>query len=144
MRLPPDGIYAKAPLPHALWEDRWPNFTAAEFACKHCGQYVHSAKFLDKIQALRFLIDKPFKINSGHRCKIHNAKITGNPNSRSQHLNIAADIDLTGHDRHEMANLADSLGFTGIGFGKTFLHVDLRPGPKVTWFYPDSKESWKK
>ena len=136
MRLPPDGIYAKAPLPSMLWEERWPNFTAAEFACSHCVQYVQKARFLDKIQALRYLMDKPFKINSGHRCKIHNAKVTGNPNGRYQHLGIAADISLTGHDRHIMANLADSLGFTGIGFGKTFLHVDMRSGPKVTWFYP--------
>lgn len=144
MRLPPEGIYAKAPLPNALWEDRWPNFTADEFACKHCGQYVHKVKFLDKIQALRYLVDKPLKINSGHRCKIHNAIVTGNPNSRSQHLNIAADIDLAGHDRHLMADLARNLGFTGIGFGKNFLHVDVRDGPLKTWPYPGAGDSWKR
>lgn len=136
----PDGIYAKAPIPTEYWKDRWPNFSPKEFACPHCGEYVHDTKFLDKLQALRFLVDKPFKINSGHRCKIHNERVGGA--KASQHLNIAADISLNGHDRHDMANLADSLGFTGIGYGRTFLHVDLRDGPKKRWFYPDSKASW--
>jgi len=138
----PNGIYAKAPIPNDYWRDRWPNFTPSELACPHCGQYVHNKQFLDKLQALRFLVGKPFKVNSGHRCKIHNEKVGGA--KASQHLDLAADISLEGHDRHILSNLADSLGFTGIGYGKTFIHLDMRKGPVARWFYPGSRDDWKK
>lgn len=141
--MPTEGIHTKAPAITDEWRERWPDFHPREFACKHCGQYYHSEKFLDKIQALRYLIGRPLRINSGHRCRTHNTTVTKNPDSRSQHLTIAADIALQGHDRHELANLAQSVGFTGIGYGSTFLHVDIRPN-KTEWFYPGSKQYWRR
>jgi zinc D-Ala-D-Ala carboxypeptidase len=134
-----DGIQKTLPVRDFEWRDRWPNFWPREFSCRHCGEYYHHERLLDKLQSLRFLIDKPLKINSGHRCEEHNKKVGGAKNS--QHLTMAVDISLTGHDRWMMVNLAKSLGFTGIGYGATFLHLDLREKP-AEWFYPDSKQYW--
>lgn len=136
-----EGLHAKSPKPNDAWRERWPDFVPAEFACKSSGQYFHDEKFLDKLQALRYLLDKPMRINSGHRSVEHNKSVGGAP--KSQHLKIAVDISLTGHDRHEMVALAKNLGFTGIGYGSTFLHLDLRDNP-AEWYYPNSKQYWRR
>ena len=140
--LPHDGYYARAPIPNEAWKERWPNFTPQELACSHCGEYVHNAKFMDKLQSLRYIIDKPFKINSGHRCAVHNKAVGGA--TKSKHLEIAVDISLHNQDRFDLANMADSFGFTGMGHAKSFLHLDLRSGPKTHWYYGDSKKYWVK
>lgn len=142
------GIHSKAPKITDEWRERWPDFVPAEFACKHCGEYFHDEQFLDKLQAFRYLIDKPLVINSGHRCEAHNKAVGGaqkraDGSGGSQHLKVAADISLTGRDRHAMAALAKNLGFTGIGYGSTFLHLDMRPNP-AEWYYPNSKQYWRR
>jgi len=134
-----EGLHKKLPVRDGDWKDRWPNFWPRELACRHCSQYYHDEKFLEKLQALRYLVDKPFKINSGHRCEEHNRNIGGAKKSR--HLRIAVDISLQGQDRWMMVDLAKSLGFTGIGYGSNFLHLDMRESP-AEWFYPDSKQYW--
>lgn len=109
---------------YPIWDKkRWPNFSASEFACRHCGEYIHDPVFLDTMQALRHEAG-PLHILSGHRCAIHNAKVGGAP--LSQHLSIAADISLKNHlDRKRLAQVARDVGFTGFGYYQTFLHVDL-------------------
>lgn len=139
--LPKDGMYKDvAPLFTEAWKERWPNFHPREFACKCCGEYFHDAKFLDKLQALRFIVDKPFSINSGHRCFKNNRAQGGA--RRSQHLRIAADLSLRDHDRFVVAKFANTYGFS-IGYGATFLHLDYR-SRKTHWYYPGSEEFWKK
>ena len=126
-----------------LW--RWPHFSAKELACKcgkHCrGEYYHDPDFLDHLEALRAEVMQPLKITSGRRCDRHNTAVGGA--SRSQHkLAIAADISLTGHMRQLLARAAVKVGFTGIGFGKSFLHVDQRES-RVGWNYtPDAAALW--
>jgi zinc D-Ala-D-Ala carboxypeptidase len=122
------------------WKERWPNFHPLELACKCCRKYYHDAKFLDKLQSLRYLADKPFTINSGHRCAKHNKSVGGA--ARSQHLKIAVDVALRGHDRFMLADLANTYGFS-IGYGATFIHLDLRKN-KTSWYYPDSEQYWKR
>jgi hypothetical protein len=146
---------------YASWKDaptgsdwRWPHFTAHELACKcakHCGgEYWHEPAFLDGLEALRAQMG-PLRVNSGHRCALHNAAIGGAP--LSQHKAIAADISLSGHDPVDLAVGAVAVGFKGIGFGRTFLHVDARvrpPGWKRPWrvpnafHYPGAKAAWIK
>lgn len=126
---------------------RWPNFSPEELACKcnkYCkGEYVHNPNFLDRLQALRVRWGAPLVLNSGHRCPKHNKAVGGAKNS--QHLDVAGDIRTADYDLAERRLLyaeATNVGFTGIGRAKTFLHVDLRPGPLTEWGYGDSLKYW--
>ena len=47
---------------------------------------------------------------------------------------IAADIAVTAKTRARMLQAAVNAGFTGLGYGRSFLHVDL--GPARAWTYP--------
>lgn len=75
-------------------------------------------------------------VNSGWRSQEYNAGIDGAA-KKSQHLSGKA-LDLTwpgfrprGSDLNRMVQLARHVGFKGIGYYKTFLHVDI--GPKRSW-----------
>lgn len=110
---------------------KWPNFTPQELSCKHCGEYFHDAKSLDALQNFRNCIGRPIKINSAHRCKIHNARVGGA--AGSQHLKIAFDCRCPKAEQYLFAQIARHFGFTGVGFypGKSFVHLDL--GPAREW-----------
>lgn len=131
-------------------EWKWPNFTPRELSCtcrlqrtarkRHCeGQYFHDHDFLNALQKLRNQIGKPLKINSAHRCIGRNRDVGGSRNS--QHLTLAVDIDLEGHDRIDLYHRAEKLGFNGIGRYKTFIHIDRRPWV-ARWWGPDAKDLW--
>lgn len=107
-------------------------FKRSEFACKcgkHCNGYPvepdgQLVKLLDKIRA-HFGV--AVTINSGVRCKAHNATVGGA--SASQHMKgTAADISVKGVDPAKVAAYAETLlpGTGGIGIYKTFVHVDVR------------------
>jgi len=116
--------------PHSWNEDRWPNFSSAEMACRHCGEGYLWPEFLDRLQGLRREMDAPLIILSGHRCAIHNARVGGAP--LSQHLKLAADISLRDLNRFQLRDTAKRNGFTGFGYYTTFLHIDL--GRPRHWF----------
>jgi zinc D-Ala-D-Ala carboxypeptidase len=81
----------------------------------------------------------PLKINSAHRCRGHNAAVGGA--RASMHMRaIAADIALEGHDRKGLEAAARRAGFRGLGYGRTFLHVDL--GVRRAWTYPGAMPAW--
>lgn len=129
----------------ASWDAvRWPHFTARELACRcrrHCdGEYWHDPGFLDRLEALRAAMAAPLRLTSGRRCALHNADVGGAPLSRHK-LAIAADIALAGHDPAQLARAARDAGFTGLGFGRTFLHVDARTRP-ARWHYPGGRAAW--
>tara|TARA_Y100001001_G_C7959909_1_gene292138 strand:- start:487 stop:906 length:420 start_codon:yes stop_codon:yes gene_type:complete len=124
---------------------RWPHFSPRELACKCAGQfcegeYWHDSKFLDSLETLRARVGGPLFINSGHRCEGWNAEIGGAPQSR--HLEMAVDISLIGHDRFALLSAAEELGFTGIGLGRNFLHLDRREQP-ARWYYKRSRSKWR-
>lgn len=121
-------------------EWRWPNFTPVEFACRHCCEMYFWPEFFDKIQAARIDVARPIIILSGHRCRLHNAKVGGAP--FSQHLTLAADISIQGHDRHVLLQACERAGFTGFGFYHTFLHIDLGP-PRKWWSGEKARQLWK-
>lgn len=137
------GFYSFIPQKGDSW--RWPNFSPAELAC-HCGwcggTYFHDPDFLDGLQRVRDRIGRAIRINSGYRCAIHNKEVGGA--DRSQHQVMAADVSLEGHDRWDLHEAFKAEGFTGFGFGGTFLHVDQRPNP-TTWYYgTDSVLAWER
>lgn len=102
---------------------RWRNFTRNELACKGTGTFVMNEVALDKLQAMRDIVGKPFNITSAYRSPEHNKKVGGAP--QSMHLQGRAfDISTQNHDKQELYDAAVQAGFTGFGFYKTFLHVD--------------------
>lgn len=136
---------------HASWADvdpagwRWPHFTARELACKcggrHCrGEYFHDADFLDALERMRADVGLPMTVTSGRRCLGHNRAVGGA--SRSQHMiAIACDISLMNHDAVALARAAVRAGFRGIGFGGSFLHLDMRES-RTAFHYPEGQRAW--
>jgi zinc D-Ala-D-Ala carboxypeptidase len=129
------------PAAEAPWDEkRWPHFTVREIACRCCGEVCIRPDALDALERMRAEMGAPLRICSGHRCAIHNARVGGAP--RSQHKTLAFDIALAGHDPLRLAAAAHRAGFLGFGYGRTFLHVDMREWP-ASWFYGDrSKALW--
>lgn len=123
---------------------RWPHFSARELSCdckRHChGEYYHDPAFLDALEAMRAIVG-PLKINSARRCNGHNKAVGGARGS--MHIRtLAADIAIGSHDRKALALAAKKAGFRGIGYGRTFLHVDL--GMRRAWTYPGAMPAWVK
>lgn len=118
----------------------WPDIPPAAVACHCCGEVFIDPGALDALQRLRAALGAPLHITSGHRCALHNARVGGAP--LSQHKRLAFDIALAGHDRARLVAAARASGFTGFGFGQTFLHLDTRVRP-AHWFYGErSKAQW--
>jgi hypothetical protein len=111
---------------------RWPHFSLREIACRCCGETYVDAAALDALERLRCDLARPLVITSAHRCALHNARVGGAPLSR--HKRLAFDIALAGHDPLRLVTAARAAGFTGFGFGQTFLHLDTRARP-AHWFY---------
>ena len=129
---------------YRLWNrGRWPNFAPAEMACR-CGgrfceaQLVVMPDFMDALQRLRHRVG-PLVINSGHRCSQWNALVGGAANSR--HKSLAVDVSLRGHDPMALLEAARDERFTGIGLGRSFLHLDRRTVP-AQWEYPGAGYVW--
>lgn len=121
-----------------LW-DGIKYFRKSEFACK-CGKYcngypaeidMNMVKIADQIRAK---IGKPITVNSGLRCKTHNANVGGVSNS--QHLlGKAADLGCpSGCTPAQMASIAEEImGDTGgIGTYSWGIHIDTR-STKSRW-----------
>lgn len=124
--------------PSSQWT--WPDFTKAEMSCRHCGESYSWPDFMERLQAARTEVGRSFHILSAHRCSLHNARVGGAP--LSQHLRLAADISLHGHDKRTLLRACRRAGFTGFGFYSTFLHIDL--GRPRHWFGGQkAKDLWQ-
>lgn len=119
---------------------RWPSFSKVEMSCYHCGAFYDWPEFMDRLQRARNLSGRPFRIHSAHRCALHNARVGGAP--LSQHLKLAVDIGLQGHDPRQLYQYCRSSGFNGFGFYTSFLHIDL--GRERTWYgNQKAKKIWQ-
>ena len=129
--------YSQAP-----WEEsRWPNFSPAEMACRHCGEYYHFIWMLDAIQTVRRDLNRPVNINSAHRCPLHNASAAINGSALSQHkVSIAFDISIGGHTPLRLYQALRSAGFDTFGAYGSFIHVDARKGRR--WATPAGRKIW--
>lgn len=121
--------------------DKYPNFSAAEFACQHCGAQGVQEKLVARLQALRAEYGKPMRITSGYRCPQH--PVEARKSAPGAHaLGLAADVAAEGAEAHRILGLAFKHGFAGIGVQQKgtgrFIHLDVRdgelPGP-VVWSY---------
>lgn len=105
------------------WSD-YPNFSKREFDCKETGLNDMQPEFMRKLQELRDLYGKPMKITSGYRSKFHSAEVKKQQGG-THTLGIACDVSVSGSDAYKVIQLAMSLGFTGVGVAKTFVHLDI-------------------
>jgi zinc D-Ala-D-Ala carboxypeptidase len=111
------------------WSD-YPNFSAQEFNCSHCGQNEMKPEFMAKLQKLRETYGAPMKVTSGYRCPQHPIEAKkARPGAHASGL--ACDIGVQGEEAHRLLALALEAGFTGIGVQQKgsgrFLHLDTRP-----------------
>ena len=115
-------------------------FTRDEFRCKCGGKYCNGypaepdERMVRIADAIRKRIGKPITVNSGLRCKTHNANVGGVSNS--QHLyGTAADLGCpSGCTPSQMASIAEEImGETGgIGIYSWGIHIDTR-STKSRW-----------
>lgn len=114
------------------------HFHEREFACHHCGEVKVDPRLVDKLEELRTACgNKPITVLSGYRCQRHNTNVGGAP--QSQHLlGKAADIVIVGLLPDRVAELAEGVGFGGIGRYDHFTHVDVRDG-YARWDYRTCK-----
>lgn len=120
---------------------KYPNFSAKEFQCSHCGADGIKEGVLEKLQFMRTAYGKPMKITSGYRCPQHPIEVKKSvPGAHA--LGLAADIGVEGAEAYKILNLAFLQGFTGIGVQQKgtgrFIHVDIRNGELPTpavWSY---------
>ena len=115
----------------------YPNFTEAEFRCRHCGRQEMQPELLGRLQALRDVYNRPLPVTSGWRCPDHpKEKAKAHPGMHN--TGLAVDLGVQGAEAHEVLRLAMHLGFTGIGVQQRgsdrFVHLDLRREPTV-WSY---------
>jgi hypothetical protein len=137
-----DGLYDHFSL--APWQEaRWPNFSAKELSCPHCGEYYHFEFLLDAGQRVRTALNRPLNIHSGHRCAFYNASNRINGAALSEHkMRIAWDIGIRGHDPYQLYRALSESGFGSFGFYNSFIHADARPGRR--WPIPaDRNPIWQ-
>ena len=120
--------------------NKYPNFSAKEFDCSHCGKNEMRADFMERLQSLRNAYGKPMRITSGYRCPEHPIEAKkAKPGSHAS--GCACDVGIDGPDAHQILSIALQLGFTGIGVQQKgsgrFIHLDtLTSGLRPTvWSY---------
>lgn len=94
--------------------------------------------FVTKLDAVREEVGIPLSIHSGIRTPAHNA-VVGGVDSSAHESGHAADIGaLSDGARFKIIQAALKVGFTRIGTGATFVHLDDDPtkSQNVNWLYP--------
>lgn len=93
--------------------------------------------FVQKLDQLRKKLGFPLVVQSGFRTPEHNAQV-GGVDCSAHEAGKAADLRaLSSGTRFAILSAALNMGFTRIGIGKTFVHLDDDPTkPKqVAWLY---------
>ena len=126
------------------------NFSHSEVACKcdgHCkGAAKISPDLLGRLQQMRDTIGGPIRITSGVRCRKHPESRTRPTSSHVPNdlgdiegrVGHAVDIAAVGSRRRfRLLAAAIAAGFTRIGIGKSFLHLDndYKKSQGVIWDY---------
>lgn len=117
------------------------HFHEKEFQCS-CGCHlVEPLKldFVNKLERARMYAQIPFIINSGVRCKEHNAsKHVGGVDSSAHVRGYACDIRIKdSHERFIIQSALIKTGFTRFGIAHSYIHVDSDPAKpeEVEWVY---------
>ena len=124
------------------------NFSWREFYCplaKSLPLTDLALHHVSKLQILRDQLGHGIKVNSGYRSPEHNARVGGA--TQSMHLEFASDVaplrtsgntsmTLWSHRLVKIAEIAEDLGFSGIGRYDSFVHLDCRAfiqRPQARW-----------
>ena len=116
-----------------MWTWRFPNFERDEFICPcGCGFDDVDPLLVSTLQRLRDEVQRPVVVNSGCRCRSHNAAVKGAP--QSQHIRgKAADIKIEGMTSREIFDVLRRLYLDGelyVGYvyaiNGASVHVDVR------------------
>lgn len=114
-----------------------------DLACKCCGKVKINEDFKADLDAAQTFAQIPFRFSSGYRCEDHNKKVSKSPTS--SHLKgLAADIEIANsRERYKVLFGLIMAGFTRIGIGKNFIHVDLDldKDQEVGWTYYKKEKS---
>jgi hypothetical protein len=118
------------------------NFRLDEFKCKcgKCDPILVDDQLIGWLQKIRDHFGRSVNVNSGYRCKTHNAspKVGGSPSSH--HVKgMAADIRVEGVTPEEVAKYAESIGIKRIGLYDTFVHIGSDT-KKRFWLGHEGKE----
>ena len=114
--------WKQVPRTFASWP--WKHFCPVELACRGTGKLSVHRGLLDRLDILRSRFGSPLTVLSGFRSPYHNAFVGGAP--FSFHIQAkAVDLSTRGQDKLLMERLAKEIGFTGFGYYRTFLHIDL-------------------
>lgn len=109
----------------AKWE-LYPNFTKAEFDCKHTGENNMQHEFMEKLQKIRVAYGKSMRVTSGFRSKKHPIEARKTHSNGEHTQGMCADIYCdNGADRYRLISLALDNGITRIGIAKNFLHLGI-------------------
>ena len=120
--------WSQVPRTQLSWP--WEHFQPKEMACKGTGKLTVVNGLLDRLDALRTRCGFPLTVLSAFRSPYHNAFVGGAV--FSLHLKaLAVDLSIVGRDKKLMERIAKEEGFTGFGYYRTFLHIDL--GRPRTW-----------
>ena len=112
-------------------------FVEQEFVCPCCNQQAMSRILIARLDQARGLAGIAFKITSGWRCYEHNSSVGGKETS-SHLFGLAVDIlATTSRSRFLIVKALLDVGFTRIGIGKDFIHVDMdtTKDAEVIWLY---------
>jgi zinc D-Ala-D-Ala carboxypeptidase len=111
----------------------YPHFSESELRCHETNDCFMEPSFLARLERLRREIGEPLHITSGYRSPLHSVE-KAKPKPGVHTLGRAVDIQADGKKQYRILRLAPSLGFTGLGIGKTFIHLDdwdAGPRPNV-------------
>jgi uncharacterized protein YcbK (DUF882 family) len=100
------------------------NFTTNEMKCPCCGKCDMDSSYMADLQEIRTICGFGFRVNSGYRCKSHNARVS--KKSRNDHTRgRAADIHMTNRYKRStlLKYLLGSGYFCDIAIAKTFIHI---------------------
>ena len=108
----------------------WRYFVPKEMACRGTGKLSVNDGLLSRLDVLRSRFGSPLVVLSAFRTPYPNAFVGGAV--FSLHLKaLAVDLSIVGQDKKLIKQIAKEEDFTGFGYYRTFLHVDL--GRKREW-----------
>lgn len=121
---------------------RYPNFSEAEFRCRHTGRCEMQAAFMDVLQAIRTEYGMPMAISSGYRHPSHPAEARKGHTTGEHTRGACCDVAVQGEAALRLVRIALAHGITRIGVqqngGERFLHLGIGgeglPAPTI-WSY---------
>jgi len=123
------------------------HFRRKEFncSCGSCPPAVVDGQIIKWLEAIRKKIscqfgkDTKITITSGKRCKKHNKKIGGHPNSKhvpdESGKVRAVDFKIIGLSGSDLEDIARSEGVRAVGVASTWVHIDTRVDRDRRWEY---------